>query len=370
MIPLSRPDITKLEIDEVVKVLKTPNLALGPKIGEFERIIAKHIGVKYAVALNSGTAALHLAVRALDLKDGDEVITTPFSFISSSNCILYERAKPVFVDIDEKTLCIDHRKIEKAITKRTKAILAVDIFGHPAQWPEILKIAQKHNLRIIEDSAEALGSQYEGKKCGSFGNIGILSFYPNKQITTGEGGMLLTDNKKIAKICESLRNQGRGKGEGWLFHPRFGYNYRISDINCALGIAQMKRIREILAKRERVADLYNEKLKKISEIETPFIAPKVKIGWFVYVARLKEDYKKKRRDAILRELRKRGIDCRDYFAPIHLQPPYIKMFGFKEGDFPVCESVAKRTIALPFYNNLREKDVDFVVKTLKSILEN
>ncbi|MBU4205070.1 DegT/DnrJ/EryC1/StrS aminotransferase family protein, partial [Patescibacteria group bacterium] len=246
-IPLSKPDIKESDKKEVLKVLKTDFLSLGPKLKKFEKEIAKFAGVKYAVGVNSGTAALHLIVRALGLKEGDEVITTSFSFISSSNCILYEGANPVFIDIDEKTFNIDVKKIEEKITKKTKAILAVDVFGKPAEWNALTKIAKKHNLFLIEDSAEALGSEFGGKKCGSFGNAAIFSFYPNKQITIGEGGMVLTHNKEIADLCRSMANQGRRVSNGeWLEHVRLGYNYRLDEMSAALGLSQLKRIKEII----------------------------------------------------------------------------------------------------------------------------
>jgi len=403
-IPLARPDITEQEIEAVVAVLRTPYLSLGPKVEDFEKRLAEYAGVRYAVAVNSGTSALHLIIRALKIGPGDEVITTPFSFISSSNCILFEGAKPVFVDIEPKTLNIDPELIEAAITAKTKAILAVDVFGHPADWDELERIANKHGLKLIEDSAEALGSERRSresrvesreskvqspesgvqspksetqenparsgwKKAGSFGNAGVFAFYPNKQITTGEGGMVLTDDEEIAKLCRSLRNQGRGEGDEWLVHERLGYNYRISDINCALGIAQLARINEILEKREQVAQMYNERLKDIDEVAIPYVCPDVKIGWFVYVIRLSDQYTREDRDQILQKLKQRGIGCGNYFQPIHLQPFYRKMFGCKEGDFPITEHIASRTIALPFYNRLTEGEVDYVVENLDDILK-
>ncbi len=242
-ITLSKPDITKKDQEVVLRVLKTNFLSLGPKVKEFEEKIANFTRVKYAVAVNSGTAALHLTIRALGVGDGDEVITTSFSFISSSNCLLYEKAKPVFVDINEKTLNIDPKKIEEKITKKTKAILAVDIFCRPADWNKLREIAEKYKLFLIEDSAEALGSEYKGKKCGSFGDAAIFSFYPNKQITTGEGGIILTNNRNLADLCRSMANQGRKtKGGKWLEHVRLGYNYRLDEMSAALGISQLKRI--------------------------------------------------------------------------------------------------------------------------------
>lgn len=367
-IPLARPDITEHEIQAVVNVLRTPYLSLGPKLREFEQKIAAYAGVRYAVAVNSGTSALHVIVRALGLKEGDEVITTPFSFVASSNCLLFERVTPVFVDIDPKTLNIDVSKIEERITPRTKAILAVDVFGHPADWDELERIARQYNLKLIEDSAEAIGAEYKGRKAGSLGDAAVFAFYPNKQITTGEGGVILTNNDEIAKLCRSLRNQGRGEGDEWLQHERLGYNYRLSDINCALGIAQLERLEEILKKRERVAQMYNERLKSVKGVRIPYVASHVKISWFVYVVRLREEYTQADRDRILKELRAHGIGCSNYFSPIHLQPFYRELFGYKPGDFPVTESVAARTIALPFYNDLTEDHVNYVVTTLKALL--
>lgn len=365
-IPLSQPDITDLERKAVLEVLKTPYLSLGPEVKEFEKRIVQYVGREYAVAVNSGTAALHLIVKALNIRDNDEVITTPFSFVSSSNCILYERAKPVFVDIDSKTLNIDASKIEKKITKRTKAILAVDVFGYPADWDKLKKIVKKHNLYLIEDSAEALGSEYKGKKCGSFGDVSILSFFPNKQITTaGEGGIVLTNNKEIADFCYSMRNQGRRQEHNkWLEHIHLGYNYRMPEVCAAMGIVQFKRINEILGKRAKKASLYNKRLKDFKEIGLPNNVN----SWFIYVIKLNKKYTQKARDKIIKSMAKKGIQCSNYFYPIHLQPYYKKKFGFKKGDFPICEQISQRTIALPFYNNLKEEEIDFVVKTLGELL--
>ena len=367
-IPLSSPDITEQDIEAVVQVLKTPRLSLGPKLVEFEEKMAGYIGVNYAVAVSSGTSALHLIVRALDIKDGDEVITTPFSFIASANCMLFERAKPVFVDIDPMTLNMDVGRIEKHITDKTRAILAVDVFGYPADWDELERLARKHKLMLIEDSCEALGAQYKGKKLGTFGEAGAFAFYPNKQMTTGEGGIIVTNNEKIASLCRSMRNQGRGEGDEWLQHSRLGYNYRISDINCALGISQLERIESLLVKREQVALLYNKGLNDLKEVNVPFTSPEMKRSWFVYVVVLADDYTVENRNEILQELKKRGIGCSNYFTPIHLQPFYREMFGYKDGDFPLTEHIAERTIALPFYSNLSEQDIDFVVQNLKEIV--
>lgn len=369
-IPLSNPDITELEISYVTQVLKTPDLSLGPKLVEFESKMAAFIGRKHAIAVNSGTSALHLIVRALGIKDGDEVITTPFSFIASANCILFERAKPVFVDIDPLTFNIDVTRIEERITERTKVILAVDVFGYPADWDRLEQVARKHNLKLIEDSCEALGAEYKGKKAGTFGEAATFAFYPNKQMTTGEGGIIVTDNSAIANLCRSMRSQGQEDGNECLEHKRLGYSYRLSDINCALGIAQLERIEELLRNRETVARMYNTKLKDWPEVKIPFSTLKVKRSWFVYMISLEDSYSKDNRDKILRELRKRGIGCSNYFQPIHLQPFYMEMFGFRKGDFPVTEHVSERTIALPFYSKLTEPEVNFVVDNLKGIISN
>lgn len=369
MIPLSSPDITDFERKAVLDVLKTPTLSLGPTIPRFEKQIAKLARRRYAIAVNSGTAALHLAVRALGIKKGDEVITTPFSFIASANCILYENAKPVFADIEEKTMTIDPKEVEKRITKRTKAILAVDVFGHPAKWDEILRIAKKHHLKVIADSAESLGSFYKGKPCGSFGDIAIFSFYPNKQITTGEGGVILTNDKAIADLCFSMTNQGRAVANGkWLEHIRLGYNYRMTEMQAALGLAQLARLSELSRKRKKVAALYTKKLRSVKGLELPFQDKGSKVNWFVYVVRLPAKLGRKGRDKMMSQMAKKGIQCGNYFQTIHLQPFYRKLFGYKRGDFPVAENISDRTIALPFYNNLKEKDLDMVVKALKSAL--
>ncbi|RLA94464.1 MAG: polysaccharide biosynthesis protein [Deltaproteobacteria bacterium] len=368
MIPLARPDVSEKEVEAVVKVLRTPYLSLGPKLAEFERRLAEYAGVKYAVAVNSGTSALHLIIKSLGIGEGDEVITTPFSFIASANCILYERATPVFVDIDPYTWNINTELIEEKITEKTKAILAVDIFGHPADWDRLQQIAEKYGLKLVEDAAEALGAEYKGKKAGSFGDAAAFAFYPNKQITTGEGGAVLTDDEAIATLCRSLRNQGRREGGGWLEHERLGYNYRISDINCALGIAQLERLEELLKKREKVAKLYNERLKGMDEITLPHLSREVKKSWFVYVVKLCDKFTKTDRDEILQNLRERGIECGNYFGPIHLQPFYRNIFSYKEGDFPVTEKVAKRTIALPFHGGLTEEEIEYVCEALKKAI--
>ncbi|MFX0140653.1 MAG: DegT/DnrJ/EryC1/StrS family aminotransferase [Candidatus Hodarchaeota archaeon] len=389
-IPLSRPDINELDKEKVLEVLNTNNLSLGPKLFEFEKKFSDYIGTKYTIAVNSGTSGLHLCIKSLDLKYGDEVLTTPFSFIASANCILFERAKPVFVDIEEKTWNIDIDNLNYAIKKRKKnkklkAILPVHIFGRPCNMNEIMDMAEEYELKVIEDSCEAIGAEYLTeklannksfvkkeiwKKVGTFGDCGVFAFYPNKQITTGEGGMVVTDNENIFNSCKSMRNQGRSEDGVWLQHERLGYNYRLSDINCALGITQLERINEILTKREKVANSYNEKLKEIEGIITPQYEENKKISWFVYVIRLIDNYSQNDRDLILIKLKEQGIGCSHYFSPIHLQPFYRKWFGYKKGNFPVTERISERTIALPFYNNLKREEVDYVCENLKKIMKS
>ena len=367
-IPLARPNITQAEIDAVVSVLRTPHLSLGPKLAEFEKAFAEYCGTKEAVACSSGTAGLHLLIRAMEIGPGDEVITTPFSFVASANCALMAGGKPVFVDIDPETWNIDPGLIEGAVTGRTKAIIPVDVFGQVADMDPILAVARRHNLGVIEDSAEALGSRYRGKLAGSIGDAGVFGFYPNKQITTGEGGMIVTDRADFARVCRSIRNQGRETNGGWLAHPRLGYNYRISDINCALGIAQLGRIDEMIAARRCVQSLYRQRLADEPRVQLQRVHPEVDVSWFVFVVRLSDEYDQGDRDRILRELDARGIGCSNYFAPIHLQPFYVERFGYKPGDFPVCEAIAARTIALPFHHKLAEKDVDIVCGELGKLL--
>ena len=286
---LSRPDITEAEIEAVCAVLRSPNLSLGPKLGEFEQAFADYIGTKRAVAVNSGTSGLFLCLSAMGIGPGDEVITTPFTFIASATCIMMVGARPVFVDIDADNLNIDPDKIEASITEKTKAILPVEVFGSPARFDKVCEIAERHNLAVIEDSCEALGSALNGKKVGTFGKMSVFAFYPNKQMTTGEGGIIMTDDDELADMCVSLRNQGRGKDGGWLGHERLGYNYRLSDINCALGIVQLSRIEEIKAKRRNVAQTYQEMLVGDERIIVPTEPDGCEISWFVFVIRLAGD---------------------------------------------------------------------------------
>ncbi len=339
-VPLSSPDIVEDDIKAVVEVMKTRFLSIGPKIKKFEEKMCEYVGVKYAVAVNSGTSALHLIIRGMGIGEGDIVITTPFSFIASSNCILFERARSLFVDIEEDTLNLDADKVEEKLEslslgelKKIRAMVVVDAFGQPADWDKFKEIGKKYNLKLIEDSAEALGSEYKGKMAGSLGEVGVFAFYPNKQITTGEGGILVTDNEELARLARSMRNQGRGEGGGWLDHERLGYNFRMDELSAALGCSQMERIEEILEKRAKVAEMYGEKLAEVEEVQVPFIADYVsRMSWFVYVVRLDRGID---RNKVIKYLNEEGVQCKPYFTPIHLQPFYRKMFGYKEGDFPV-----------------------------------
>ncbi|SFG88902.1 perosamine synthetase [Desulfotomaculum arcticum] len=364
-VPLSRPDIGDRERNAVMAVLNSRWLSLGPVVLNFEKKIAEYVGIKYAVAVNSGTSGLHLVVRSLGLPPGDEVITTPFSFVASANCLLFERVRPVFVDIDPLTLNMDCSNLENKINGKTRGILPVHVFGHPADMASIMKIASEHGLTVIEDACEAFGSEYNGKKAGSESDVAVFAFYPNKQITTGEGGVILTNRQDLAGLCRSMRNQGRDAGSGWYDHERLGYNYRLDEMSAALGCAQLSRITEILAKRAAIAAKYNYKLKHIDGVIVPYVAPGIKMSWFVYVVRLAPGID---RDVVMQQLTEKGIGCRAYFQPIHLQPFYRQMFGYKPGDFPVTESVAATTLALPFHNNLSEEDIDYVVDTLGHIL--
>lgn len=382
-IPLSRPDITELEIQAVTDVLQSGRLSLGPRQARFEEVVAERAGRRHGIATSSGTAALHMVMLGLGIGPGDEVITTPFSFIASSNCILYVGAKPVFVDIDPISLNMDPTQVEAAITARTKAILAVEVFGNPTHMDQLAKIAQAHEIPLVEDSCEALGGRYNGKPVGSFGRAAVFAFYPNKQITTGEGGIIVTDDDHLAEQCRCLRNQGRiemanrddpshtNTGGSWLVHERLGYNYRLSEIACALGIAQMERLDEILEARRRVAGMYIRQLMDWQDLILPTIATSQAgdMSWFVFVVRLTDQYGHVERDRVISGMRRHEIGAANYFPCIHLQPVYRRKFGYEQGSFPVTESVSQRTIALPFYNRLDATHIDLIVHTLHVMIQ-
>jgi len=385
-VPLSSPEISQDDIEEVLEVLKTGRLSIGPKIEEFERLVAEYTGVKYAVAVNSGTSALHLIIRSLEIGEGDLVITTPFSFVASANVMLFEKALPVFADIDSKTLNLSPESVRETIenlknkklkignvdnanldSSKLKALLVVDVFGQPADWDEFEKIARENGLKLIEDSCEAIGAEYKGRKAGTFGSAGAFAFYPNKQITTGEGGVIVTDDEKIYILSKSMRNQGRGEGDEWLTHSRLGYNYRLDEMSAALGVSQIRKLETFLKKREKVANTYNELFKNVDGVDVPYIAPSTtKMSWFVYVVKLDKYVD---RDKVIKYLEEKGIQTRPYFSAIHLQKFYRETFGYMEGFFPVTEEISSRTLALPFYNNITLEEQEYVVETLKEALE-
>ncbi len=367
-VPLSAPDITEAEIEAVVNVLRTPQLSLGPKLEAFERATADYAGASHAVAVNSGTSGLHLCIRCLGIGEGDEVIVPSFTFIAAANVVRMERAVPVFVDIDPATLNLDPDKVEAAITPRTRAILVVHTFGRPAAMARLLPIAKRHGLRVIEDACEAIGAEVRGQKAGSLGDAGVFAFYPNKQITTGEGGMIVTNDAGLAAMARALRNQGRGNAGHWLEHTVVGYNYRLSEVHCALGLEQLRRVDSILRRRAEVASWYDECLRGNTDLILPELQiPDGKISWFVYVVRLRERFQLEDRDAIVQTLREQGIGCGRYFAPVHLQPAYRDLP--KPNDpLTVTEQAGQRSIALPFFNKISLADVREVCERLQDAI--
>jgi perosamine synthetase len=369
-IPLSAPDITEQDIEAVTGVLRTSSLSLGPKVREFERAIAQYVSAADVVAVSSGTSGLHLCIRALGVSAGDEVIVPSFAFIAVANAVRYERATPVFVDVDAQTLNLDPSLLEQAITPRTRAIIVVHTFGCPAELASILQIARRHGLFVIEDACEAIGAEYKGQKVGALGDVGVFAFYPNKQITTGEGGAVVTNNPEIACKVRKLRNQGRDDSEAWLQHTELGYNYRISDINCALGVEQLKRIDAILDRRESIAREYNQRLRCNPDLNLPpSTLPDRKISWFVYVVRLSSRFNEVHRDWIVNEMKSRGIALGRYFAPIHLQPIYHSSAKPK-AILPVTEFQASRSLALPFFNRIRDEEINEVCRTLVEMIQS
>jgi perosamine synthetase len=385
-IPLSKPDIGESEIGSIVEVLRSARLSIGPKVDEFERQLAAYAGVKYAVAVNSGTSALHLAIRALGIGVHDEVITTSFSFVASTNCILYEGAHPVFIDIDPVTLNIDTAQLRDFLEERctfdirtgillnktsgraVRAILPVHIFGLPCDMESILELAGRYNLRVIEDACEALGAEYHGRRVGSFGDAGVFAFYPNKQITTGEGGVLLTNNEAVAAECRSLRNQGRDDSSLCLSHTRLGYNYRLSELHSALGIAQLARINGLLEKREHAAAAYNSVLSGVPHLLLPAEVPGLKRSWFVYVVQLDLPDSKDTRNRVMLRLRELGIECQAYFPAIHRQPYFAAQATGPASALFHTEAAADRCLALPFFPTMTLEEISYVGETLKSVL--
>jgi dTDP-4-amino-4,6-dideoxygalactose transaminase len=394
IIPMSAPDLTEAERQAVQRVLETPFLSLGPRLTEFEERFASTFGVHHAVGVSSGTAALHLCVIAAGVKEGDLVLTTPFSFIASANCILYERGIPVFVDVDPVTGNMDPTKVAEALhdlsrggaaarrwlpparaqvspgqfsNQPVKAILPVHAFGQPVDMEPLQEAALRYDLWIIEDACEALGSEYKGRKVGTLGDMAAFAFYPNKQITTGEGGMIVSNHADLEPLWRSLRNQGRDVFDAWLNHSRLGYNYRLDELSAALGIIQLQRLEELLGKRARVARWYNERLSGLELIERPgIIPPTTRMSWFVYVIRVKSPLN---RDKLMQRLEAAGIPSRPYFTPIHLQPYYQAQFGYSRGDFPVTEYLGEVSLALPFSGLMNEAQVDYVCDHLRQFVQ-
>ena len=386
-VSLSSPDLTDAERQAVLDVLHTPILSMGPEHLAFEAAIAEYAGAKHAIAVNSGTAGLHLCVRAADIQPGDLVLTTPFSFMASTNVILFERAIPVFVDADPQTGNMDVVQLAQAAKDLTaggpaadrwlprkgaadhgplKAIIPVDVFGQPADMDAVMAVARQYGLAVIEDSCEALGAEYKDRKAGMLGDMGVFAFYPNKQITAAEGGMIVTDDDQAADMMRALRNQGRAPGDTWLQHSYLGYNYRLDELSAALGLVQMRRVEELLAKRAQVAEWYHERLTGEPKLELPEVIPSTTLmSWFVYVIRLAEGID---RDAFIHRMAEEGIPARPYFAPIHLQLYMMDMFGYTEGCYPVTEDLGNRGIAIPFSSVLAEDEVEIVCEVVKKLL--
>jgi perosamine synthetase len=362
-IPLARPVLGGAEEQAVIDVLRSRQLSLGPRVPAFEQAFAARLGVAHASAVSSGTAGLHLALRAVGVRDGDEVVTTPFSFVASANAAIYERARPVFADIDARTLNLDPQAAAAAITSRTTAILPVHIFGYPADLPAFEALG----LPIVEDACEALGAVHgDGVAVGARGHPAAFGFYANKQLTTGEGGIVTTADEAVKQRIDSERNQGRAPDMGWLDHDRLGFNYRLSDIACAIGLAQLQRLDAMLADRARVAAAYREALAGIEGLQLPCEdAAGDRRGWFVFVVQLPRG---RDRDATILALREHGVQSKPYLPAIHLMSYYRETFGHREGEFPVCEDVAARSVALPFYPELGEGQIERVAVALRAVL--
>jgi len=367
IVPLARPALGEDEERAVIEVLRSGQLSLGPRLAEFERLFARHVGAPFASAVSSGTGGLHLALRAAGVEQGDEVVTSPFSFVASANAALYERARPVFADIDPVTLNLDPVAAEAAITSRTKALLPVHIFGYPADMRAFEALAVRSGLTIVEDACEALGAVHaDGVPVGARGNPAVFGFYANKQLTTGEGGMVTLGDAALKERIDCERNQGRAPDMGWLDHDRLGFNYRLSELACAIGIAQLERLEGMLAARARVAGWYREALAGIEGLALPCSDAGGNVrGWFVFVVQLPRGVD---RDGTVRALSAAGVQSKPYLPAIHLMSFYRERFGHREGEFPVCEDVAARSLALPFFPAMDEGLVGRVAAALRGVL--
>jgi len=372
IVPMCLPEISDAERRAVLDVLASPSLALGPRLAAFESALAERVGARHGIGVNSGTSGLHLAMIAAGVGEGDVVLTSPFSFVASANCVLYERARPVFVDVEPRSLTIDVAALEDRLHgllaegARVRAILPVHVFGQPCDMDPILELGSRHGLAVVEDACEAIGATYKGRPVGSLGDSGVFGFYPNKQVTTGEGGMIVTDDPARADLFRSLRNQGRDVFDGWLEHSRLGYNYRLDEMSAALGLVQVERLDALLDARARVAAAYGERLREIEGLELPSTAPwTTRTSWFVYVVRLESG---EVRDDVIEALAARGIPARAYFPPIHLQGFYRERFGHRPGEFPVAEEAGRRCLALPFFPSMSSSQVDLVCEALAAVL--
>jgi perosamine synthetase len=365
-VPLSGPYLDEREEELVLDVLRSGRLSLGPAIDRFEELFAAKVGAPYAAAVSSGTAGLHLLCVAAGIEPGDEVITSPYSFAASANCFVYEGGVPVFADVDRRTFNLDPAAVEAAVTERTKAIVAVDIYGYPCELDPLREIAERHGLAFVQDSCEALGAVYRGAPIGSHGVPAVFAFYPNKQITTGEGGIVTTHSEEEWRLLRSLRNQGRGDSGGWLEHVRLGFNYRLDDVSAALGIGQVEKLDEILALRSEVAEKYGELLAGIEGVELPCAddADHVR-SWFVYVVAVPDN---DARERVIARFEREGIGFNRYLPSIHLQPYMRERYGFREGMCPVSEDLSARTLALPFFTALERDAQERVAEALAAAL--
>jgi perosamine synthetase len=365
-IPLSAPWLDEREEDLVLEVLRSGRLSLGPCIDRFEELFAERVGAPYAAAVSSGTAGLHMLAHAAGLEPGDEAVTSPYSFVASANCFVYEGATPVFADVDPRTYNLDPAAVEAAITERTRAVVAVDIFGYPAELDPLRELCERHGLVLIDDACEALGAEYKGRPVGAQGVSAVFAFYPNKQITTGEGGMVTTHSEEEWRLLKSLRNQGRADSGGWLEHARLGFNYRIDDVRAALGIGQLEKLDRILEARAQVADRYTRLLEGVDGVTTPLADDaEHRRSWFVYVVELDDGID---REAVISQLEREGVGAARYLPCIHLQAYMRERYGFSAGLCPVAESLSRRTLAIPFHARLDAADQERVVDVLAAAL--
>jgi perosamine synthetase len=366
-ISMSKPDINEDDVNLVVSALRSGRLSIGPFVDRFEELAREYIGTRHAVAVTNGTSGLHLCMRLAGVGEGTEVITSPFSFVASANCILYERGTPVFVDIDEETLNIDPAAVGAAVTNRTVGILPIHVFGRPAAMDSLCQTADRHSLVLIEDACEALGAMYRNRKVGTFGRASVFAFYPNKQMTTGEGAIIATNDSTWDASLRSLRNHGRGTKNDWLSHDRIGFNYRLNELSSALGVSQLSRIDDLLERRAAVAAKYSERLSSVPGIQVLMpVEGTTRMSWFVYVVRFDASLN---RDDIASRLAGKGIPTRNYFPPIHLQPYFREQFGFRAGQFPVTERVSASMLALPFHTNLSEREIEQVCTALSASID-